>query len=156
MAKNLQKLRNPFVYQGYVSPAYFCDRSEETEELIANLQNGRNTVLISPRRIGKTGLIKNTFYHILEQEKDAKCLYLDIFATKNQSKAAVASVEICDAKSFSPCSLFAAGIIYVMQGVPYQSTSRACASMRFSVLSSKAGKKSMPVRRSISSTVRTA
>ena len=84
MAKNLQKLRNPFVYQGYGSPAYFCDRSEETEELIANLQNGRNTVLISPRRIGKTGLIKNTFYHILEQEKDAKCLYLDIFATKNQ------------------------------------------------------------------------
>ena len=52
--------------------------------MTANLQNGRNTVLISPRRIGKTGLIKNTFYHILEQEKDAKCLYLDIFATKNQ------------------------------------------------------------------------
>lgn len=84
MAKNLQKLRNPFVYQGYVSPAYFCDRTEETEELIANLQNGRNTVLISPRRIGKTGLIKNTFCRILEQEKNAKCLYIDIFATKNQ------------------------------------------------------------------------
>ena len=38
MAKNLHNLRNPFVYQGYVSPAYFCDRTEETEELIANLQ----------------------------------------------------------------------------------------------------------------------
>ena len=84
MTKNNQKLRNPFIYQGYVSPEYFCDRTEETEELIANLQNGRNTVLISPRRIGKTGLIKNAFYHILEQEKDAKCLYIDIFATKNQ------------------------------------------------------------------------
>ena len=84
MTKNNQKLRNPFIYQGYVSPEYFCDRTEETEELIANLQNGRNTVLISPRRIGKTGLIKNAFYHILEQEKDAKCLYVDIFATKNQ------------------------------------------------------------------------
>ena len=48
-------LRNPFVYQGYVSPTYFCDRTEETEELISNLQNGRNTVLISPLRIGKTG-----------------------------------------------------------------------------------------------------
>ena len=84
MAKNHQSLRNPFVYQGYVSPKYFCDRTDETEELIANLQNGRNTVLISPRRIGKTGLIKNAFYHILEQEKDAKCLYIDIFATKNQ------------------------------------------------------------------------
>ena len=35
MAKktNIQ-LRNPFVYQGYVSPDYFCDRIVETEELI--------------------------------------------------------------------------------------------------------------------------
>ncbi len=77
-------LKNPFVYQGYVSPYYFCDRTEETEELIANLQNGRNTVLISPRRIGKTGLIKNAFFRLKELEKDAKCIYIDIFATKNQ------------------------------------------------------------------------
>lgn len=84
MAKRTQNIRNPFVYQGYVSPDYFCDRTEETEELIANLQNGRNTVLISPRRIGKTGLIKNAFFRLSEQEKDSKCLYIDIFATKNQ------------------------------------------------------------------------
>ncbi len=85
MAKTRKKLlKNPFVYQGYVSPDYFCDRTEETEELIANLQNGRNTVLISPRRIGKTGLIKNAFYLLKEHERDAKTLYIDIFATKNQ------------------------------------------------------------------------
>lgn len=77
-------LRNPFVYQGYVSPDYFCDRTEETEELIANLQNGRNTVLISPRRMGKTGLIMNAFYRLKNEEKDSKCIYVDIFATKNQ------------------------------------------------------------------------
>lgn len=85
MAKTLKKrLKNPFVYQGYAGPEYFCDRIEETEELIANLQNGRNTVLISPRRIGKTGLVKNAFYRLKELEKDAKCIYIDIFATKNQ------------------------------------------------------------------------
>lgn len=84
MPQTQQKLRNPFVYQGYAGPLYFCDRTQETEEIIANLQNGRNTVLISPRRIGKTGLIKNAFHHITEQEKDSKCLYIDIFATKNQ------------------------------------------------------------------------
>ena len=67
-----------------MSPKYFCDRTEETEELIANLQNGRNTVLISPRRIGKTGLIKNAFWQIKEKEKEAICIYIDIFATKNQ------------------------------------------------------------------------
>ena len=79
-----KKIKNPFVYQGYVGPEYFCDRAEETEELISNLRNGRNTVLISPRRIGKTGLIKNSFWHIKQQEKDAICIYIDIFATKNQ------------------------------------------------------------------------
>lgn len=25
-------IKNPFIYQGYVSPEYFCDRAEETEE----------------------------------------------------------------------------------------------------------------------------
>lgn len=85
MAKtSKEKLKNPFVCQGYVSPDYFCDRITETDELIANLQNGRNTVLMSPRRIGKTGLIKNVFYKLASTEKNAICIYLDIFATKNQ------------------------------------------------------------------------
>ena len=87
MAKKTNtQLRNPFVYQGYVSPDYFCDRIVETEELIGNLQNGRNTVLISPRRIGKTGLIKNAFHKLKEIEKDATCIYVDIFSTKNQQE----------------------------------------------------------------------
>jgi len=88
-AKNMEKgrtikLRNPFVYQGYVSPDYFCDRITETKELIANLQNGRNTVLISPRRMGKTGLIQNAFWQLKKAEKNVICIYIDIFATKNQ------------------------------------------------------------------------
>ena len=84
MAKKSMKLQNPFVLAEYVGPDYFCDRTEETEELIANLQNGRNTTLISPRRIGKTGLIRNAFYRIRQLEKDAICIYIDIFSTKNQ------------------------------------------------------------------------
>ena len=85
MAKNTSlKPVNPFIYQGYVNKDYFCDRTEETEELVKNLQNGRNTTLISPRRIGKTGLILNAFHHIKEADKDAICIYIDIFATKNQ------------------------------------------------------------------------
>lgn len=59
-----KKLANPFIYQGYESPEYFCDREVETKTLMSHLKNGRNVTLISPRRIGKTGLIKNTFYHL--------------------------------------------------------------------------------------------
>ena len=41
-------------------------------------------MLISPRRIGKTGLILNTFYRLEHSEKEAVCIYLDIMPTKNQ------------------------------------------------------------------------
>lgn len=81
--KKAIRLENPFVNQGYVSPEYFCDRKNETDQICNHFKNGRNITLIAPRRIGKTGLIKNIFYHIEQQDKNAICLYLDIFATKN-------------------------------------------------------------------------
>lgn len=65
MARTKQKqLDNPFVYQGYEGPKYFCDREKETENMISALNNGRNITLISPRKIGKTGLINHAFYQI--------------------------------------------------------------------------------------------
>ena len=82
-SKKSLKPKNPFVSQGYISPEYFCDRQEETDLMLNHFENGRNITLVSPRRIGKTGLIKNLFYFIERQDKNAICLYLDIYATKN-------------------------------------------------------------------------
>ena len=77
------KLKNPFLIAGYHNPAYFCDRETETEAVISALQNGRNVSLISHRRMGKTGLIHNVFYHLGKQEKNVSYFYIDIFATQN-------------------------------------------------------------------------
>lgn len=74
-------LRNPFLIYGYESPAYFCGREKETEKLASALRNGRNVTLMSPRRMGKTGLIKNTFYRIHSEMPEAICLYMDIYST---------------------------------------------------------------------------
>ncbi|MDR2580189.1 MAG: AAA family ATPase [Fibromonadaceae bacterium] len=74
---------NPFLTSGYHSPAYFCAREAETEKIISALQNGTNVSLISPRRIGKTGLIQHIFYRIKERDKNAFCFYIDIFSTQN-------------------------------------------------------------------------
>ena len=71
---------NPFLLTGYHSPIYFCDREQETKKLISALQNGRNLTLISPRRMGKTGLIRHVFHH-LESEKQARCYYVDLYKT---------------------------------------------------------------------------
>lgn len=81
-----KKVVNPFICQGYESPEYFCDRIEETEIMTSTLYNGRNITLISPRRLGKTGLIWNTFHHIKSENKDAICIYIDIFPSKSQSE----------------------------------------------------------------------
>ena len=78
-----KELENPFVYKGYDGPAYFCDREKETENLISALKDGRNITLLSPRKIGKTGLIKHVFNRISSTEKDAVCIYVDIFSTQN-------------------------------------------------------------------------
>jgi AAA+ ATPase superfamily predicted ATPase len=75
---------NPFLLTGYVSPEYFCDREQETQKLISALHNGRNVTLISPRRMGKTGLIRHIF-HQMETEKQAKCYYVDLYKTDSLS-----------------------------------------------------------------------
>ena len=52
---------NPFVTNGYAGAEFFCDRVEETKMLVEFLTNGNNMALMSPRRLGKTDLIKHSF-----------------------------------------------------------------------------------------------
>ena len=73
---------NPFITHGYVSPEYFCDREEETKRLTSLLVNGNNVALISPRRLGKTGLIRHCFCQDL-LSNGFYTFVIDIYATKN-------------------------------------------------------------------------
>jgi len=78
----MKKLRNPFVTSGYVSPKYFCDREKETIEVIRSLTNGNNIAILSPRRMGKTGLIEHCF-NKKEIRNDYNTFFIDIYATSN-------------------------------------------------------------------------
>lgn len=78
----MKELNNPFVIGKYAGEHYFCDREIESNELIDNLLNSRNTVLVSERRLGKTGLI----CHCLGQKNIAKnynIFSFDIYATNS-------------------------------------------------------------------------
>jgi serine/threonine protein kinase len=70
--------KNPFVVTGYIAPKYFCDREKETADLISNIRNGRNTALISERRMGKTGLIEHAF-HQPEIEDNYYTFLIDVY-----------------------------------------------------------------------------
>ena len=73
---------NPFLLAGYVSSEYFCDRTAETAEMVEAIGNGRNLTLLSPRRMGKTGLIHHVF-HSLGKQGVWTPIYIDVFATRN-------------------------------------------------------------------------
>lgn len=77
------KPNNPFLIAGYHSPEYFCDRDSETSKIMDALYNGRNMTLIAPRRMGKTGLIKHSFYRLTEQNPDIVTVYMDIYPTQS-------------------------------------------------------------------------
>ena len=70
---------NPFSILAYLGSDYFCDRETETKQLKEALENGRNITLTSPRRMGKTGLIKHVFSQF--DPKEAFCLYVDLDQT---------------------------------------------------------------------------
>ena len=73
---------NPFFIGRYVDKQYFCDREKDTETLVRHILNGRNVALISPRRLGKSGLIHHTFAQDVIKDRYTT-IYVDIYATKD-------------------------------------------------------------------------
>lgn len=71
----------PFIFGIATSDANFTDRKTETARLLSNFQHGINTVLISPRRWGKTSLVQKVGR--LAQSDKLKVVYLDIFSCRS-------------------------------------------------------------------------
>lgn len=74
----------PFIFGVATSGDNFTDRRDETERLLLNFRNGVNTVLISPRRWGKTSLVQKVCG--LAQSDKLKVVYLDIFSCRSDSE----------------------------------------------------------------------
>lgn len=85
-------LMNPFVVIGFRGSAYFCDRESELQGLLTNFENGRNTVLYSWRRMGKTSLLRY-LGHELEARDAAHAVYVDLLPTRSMDDALVAIVR---------------------------------------------------------------
>ena len=73
---------NPFILGKMIPEEYFCDRQEETQTLLKQIKNGRNVALISPRRLGKSGLIHHCFAQ-KEIIEHYYTFYVDLYATSS-------------------------------------------------------------------------
>lgn len=73
----------PFVFGVRVEGDAFTDRREETERLKANFTYGVNTILISPRRMGKTSLVDKVCS--LVESDDIKIARIDAFGCRSEN-----------------------------------------------------------------------
>lgn len=73
---------NPFITKGYAGAEYFCDRVKETMDIVSLLTNGNNIAIMSPRRIGKTDLIRHCFEHP-KLKRSYNTFLIDIYATQD-------------------------------------------------------------------------
>lgn len=74
---------NPFIIKSYESKELFCDREDELQLLLRNINSHTDTTLISQRRIGKTGLILRLFDELNSTRPDIQTIYMDIFSSGN-------------------------------------------------------------------------
>lgn len=75
-------MEKPFMFGVAVSDEHFIGRQKEIERLSALYRYGSNTILMSPRRIGKTSLVKKVSE--LVESKDIKIIHLDIFSCRGE------------------------------------------------------------------------
>lgn len=75
-------MNNPFIITGNIPEKYFCDRREESKKVIRTLSNGGNLCLISPRRMGKSKLIRFC-YDKPECADNYYTFYIDVLHTSS-------------------------------------------------------------------------
>ena len=77
---------SPFTFGSTVSTHAFTNREAECEKLIKNLTSSINTMLISPRRWGKSSLVEKVTQTIKTHNKDIRVVTLDLFSCADEKE----------------------------------------------------------------------
>jgi AAA+ ATPase superfamily predicted ATPase len=78
-------MHTPFIYGKLVFGEYFTDREKEFSRLKQNFLFGQNTILMSPRRWGKTSLIDKVAEALNKEQKEVKVVRLDMFNIRSEA-----------------------------------------------------------------------
>src|SRR5688500_16042690 len=77
-------MQAPFVFGKTVAEAGFTNRTNDIRRLMTNLSNGINTVLISPRRWGKSSLVRKVALEL--QGRKQKVIQIDLMSIRNEDE----------------------------------------------------------------------
>ena len=74
-------MKTPFMYGVAADSDHFTDRENETKRLQLNFENGINTIIISPRRWGKTSLVNRVAENMLNHSS-VQIVRMDAFSVR--------------------------------------------------------------------------
>lgn len=79
-------MKAPFIFGKIVEGNNFIDREKDSEKLKINLMSNLNTMLISPRRWGKSSLISHVAEQIKSENENIHFCMIDLFNVRSQEE----------------------------------------------------------------------
>ena len=79
-------MKSPFQYGTLVDKESFVNRVEERKQLKELLGSGINVMLISPRRWGKSSLVKVAMDELMHEDKHIRVCFIDAFSVKTEAE----------------------------------------------------------------------
>jgi uncharacterized protein len=78
--------RNPYRFGAPVEDAWFCDREDELQALVARMNDGIHVILLSPRRYGKTSLVQGALTRF--RNEGGRAGYADLIRATSEHEVA--------------------------------------------------------------------
>ncbi len=79
-------METAFVYGKIVGKDNFTNREKDLEKLLLNFENGTNTILISPRRWGKSSLVAKAAEQALRGNKGLRICFIDLYNIRSEEQ----------------------------------------------------------------------
>ncbi len=77
-------METPFIFGKIATEKNFTDREQETATLVLNFSSLINTIIISPRRWGKSSLVNKAAKLACEQDRSLRVCHIDLFNVRNE------------------------------------------------------------------------
>lgn len=77
-------METPFVFGRIATDKNFTDREQETARLVANFTSLINTIIISPRRWGKSSLVNKASDLAMQKDDKLRICHIDLFNVRNE------------------------------------------------------------------------
>lgn len=79
-------METPFVFGRIALGDEFTNRDNEVHQLINNFSSGINTILISPRRWGKSSLVSKAALNAAKKNKKIRFCFIDLYDVRNEEQ----------------------------------------------------------------------